>query len=431
MSERPRVLFWPIGDETLETASSDAESALSNLSKSKLDVTAVEEMTWWKPTEIPRLANSIKNCDIDAIVIFAVTYYTALCIIAIVKRFKLPTVVWTTPTRYSLAASGLAVSYLRERGHWLRLLCNEPGDESVRSEIEQIARAAHALRKSESSRIGIIGRRSPLMVSLPYDLELLQKKLGPRTIEISIRSLDKALHRIRSTEVDAKVSELKEKFGIKVSDEILTKAVRFQLAVRKLVTQYHVEGIALECWTNLFLKYGVNPCLGHVDDLMVGCEGDVVNLCGSIILRNINGVNPYLTDLLAVDEKSNTIKLSHCSAPISLAKNASEVSLVGRTEHGKVDKVGKTVFLHFEFKNGPVTLARFYGRRLDRLYLASGELRSTGEYWGGIQLDVHSDNKVSRFLDHVSGNHYLVTYGDIRPELRLFAEWNDLEVLED
>jgi L-fucose isomerase-like protein len=76
-------------------------------------------------------------------------------------------------------------------------------------------------------------------------------------------------------------------------------------------------------------------------------------------------------------------------------------------------------------------LARFYGRHLDRMHLVSGELRSTGEYWGGTQLEVHSNGDAGKFLDHISGNHYLLTYGDIRPELRLFAEWNHLEVIDD
>lgn len=428
MVTTPKLLFWPIGDENLETAASDAKNALNNLSKTSLEITPINEMTWWKPTEIPRLAKSIEGRDFDCVVIFSATYYTALCIIAIVKRFNVPTVVWTLPTRYSLASSGLAASYLRERGHWIRLLCAEPGDTSVRSEVETIARAAHALRQSRATRIGIIGKLSPLMISLPYDLQLLRKKLGPNTIEISTQSLDKALHSIKPEDVDATVSDFKKQYGVKVRNEMLVKAVRFQLAVRKLVSQHNIAGIALECWTNLFPKYGVNPCLGHLDDLTVGCEGDVVSLSGSLILKSINGVNPYLTDILAVDEKTNTIRVSHCSAPISLARNPADISIVERTDRGKA---GKTVFAHFEFKNGPVTLVRFFGKGLDKIHLTWGALRSTGQYWGGIKLEIHSNGNVGHFLNNVSGNHYLLTYGDIRPELRLFAEWNDLEVLEN
>ncbi len=428
MAIKPRVLFWPIGDENLETAASDAKAALSNLAGAPLDITPITEMTWWKPTEIPRLARSIKGRGFDCVVLFSATYYTALCIIAIVKRFKVPTIVWTLPRRYSLASSGLAASYLRERGYWLRLLCAEPDDSSVKSEVETIAHASHALRQSKATRIGIIGKLSPLMVSIPYDLELLQKKLGPKTVEISMQSLDRVLRSIKPEAVEAAVSDFKKRFGVKVQDEMLAKAVRFQLAVRKLVSQNKIDGIALECWTNLFPKYGVNPCLGHLDDLTVGCEGDVVSLSGSLILRSINGVNPYLADILAVDEKTNTIRLSHCSAPISLARNPADISLVERTDRGRV---GKTVFAHFEFKNGPVTLVRFYGRSLDKMHMTWGELRSTGQYWGGIELELHSNGNAGTFLNNICGNHYLLTYGDIRPELRLFAEWNDLEILED
>jgi L-fucose isomerase-like protein len=266
------------------------------------------------------------------------------------------------------------------------------------------------------------------MVSIPYDLELLQRRLGPKTIEISTQSLDRALRSVKPEAVESAVLEFKQKFDVKVQDAMLAKAVRFQLAVREIVSRNRIDAIALECWTNLFSKYGVNPCLGHVNDLTVGCEGDVVSLSGSIILRSINGINPYLTDILAVEEKTNTIRLSHCSAPVSLAKDSAQVSLVERTDRGKA---GKTVFAHFDFKNGPVTLVRFYGRRLDKVHMTWGELSATGQYWGGISLEVHSNGNARNFLNNVCGNHYLLTYGDIRRELRLFAEWNDLEVLED
>ncbi len=428
MGTRPSVLFWPIGDASLETAASDAEKALKNLTESPLDITPITEMTWWKPSEIPRLARTIKGHEFDCAVIFSATYYTALCVVAIVKRFKVPTIIWTLPKRYSLASSALGASYLRERGYWLRILCAEAADSSIRPEIETIARAAHALRQSRRTRIGVIGKLSPLMISIPYDLNLLQKKLGPKTVEISMQSLERALDSITQEEIEASVSDYKKRYRVAVQDQILAKAVRFQLAVRKLVSQRRVDGVALECWTRLFPKYGINPCLGHLDDLAVGCEGDVVSLSGSLILKAINGVNPYLADILSVDSKTNAINLSHCSAPTSLARSPADISLVERTDRGRQ---GKTVFAHFDFNNVPVTLVRFYGKGLDRIHMTWGQLRSSGEYWGGIKLEVLSAGNASSFLNNVSGNHYLLTYGDVRPEVRLFAEWNNLEVLED
>ena len=422
------MLFWPVGDQNLETASADAKAALSNLAETSLDITPIAVMTCRKPTDIPRLAKSVNGRDFDCLVLFSATYLTALCIIAIVKRFKVPAIVWALPRRYALASSGLAASYLRERGYWLRLLCAEPDDRGVKAEIETIARVSHALRQSKATRIGLVGKPSPLMVSLPYDLELLQRRLGPKTIEISMQSLDRALKSVKPEAVESAVLEFKQKFDVKVQDAMLAKTVRFQLAVKEIVSRNRIDAIALECWTNLFSKYGVNSCLGHLNDLTVGCEGDVVSLSGSIILRGINGINPYLTDILAVEEKTNTIRLCHCSAPISLAKDSAQVSLVELTDPRKA---GKTVVAHFDFKNGPVTLVRFYGRRLDKMHMTWGELGATGQYWGGISLEVHSNVNAKNFMNNLCGNHYLLTYGDIRRELRLFAEWNDLEVLED
>ncbi len=172
----------------------------------------------------------------------------------------------------------------------------------------------------------------------------------------------------------------------------------------------------------------MNPCLGHLDDLVIGCEGDIVSASGSLILRAMNGVNPYLTDILSVDEQSNMIKLSHCSAPISLARDPAEVKISERTDKGRA---GKTAFVNFNFKTGPATLVRFYGRHLERIHMTFGDLKSTDSYWGGISPVLESRGNAGEFLRNVCGNHYLLTYGDVRAELRLFAEWNGLEILEN
>ncbi|MGI0081448.1 MAG: hypothetical protein ACRECH_17730, partial [Nitrososphaerales archaeon] len=224
------------------------------------------------------------------------------------------------------------------------------------------------------------------------------------------------------------VSKLKEKYQINVGGNTLVKAVRFQLAVREIVKKNRLDAIALECWTKLFPKYGVNPCLGHLDDLVVGCEGDVVSMSGSLILKSINGVNPYLADIFSVDPKRNLIELSHCAAPISLANNASKIDIVERTDP---KSAGKTAFANFKLKNGAATLARFDGRKLDKIHMTFGELKDTGEYWGGMRPVVESKGNAAEFLRNISGNHYLLTYGDIREELRIFAELHGLEVRED
>ncbi|MDG7002160.1 MAG: hypothetical protein JRN15_23925 [Nitrososphaerota archaeon] len=425
---KPRILFWPLGDAKLESALDDARFALDNLKQADLDITAVKKMTWWEPTEIPKLARTLRGKKFDMVLIFSATHGTVRCSTAIAQRFKLPLVIWALPTRYSLATSGIAAGYLRDKGRWVKLICAESGDEDVRATIYSVAQAARANSQSHEKRIGIIGRLSPLMISLPYDLPLLKRKLGPTAHEISAERVERELKAVSNEEVSDAVTEYKQKYTVSVSDSTLSKALRFQFAVRKIVQRDRLDAIALECWTNLFPKYGVNPCLGHLDDLTVGCEGDIVSMSGCLIMREINGVNPYLADILSVDSKTGSITLSHCAAPISLAKDPAGVKIVERTDP---KSKGKTAFTHFDFKEGCVTLARFYGQKLDKLHIVAGTLNSTGDFWGGIKLTVASKGKWEDFLSHVSGNHYLVTYGDIRKELRLFAEWNKIEVVED
>ncbi len=431
MTSKPSVLFWPLGNPKIQSAIEDAKRALENLRAASVDVTPIDTMTWQKPIDIPKLVASVSGGAFDLLVIFSATYGTCLCSAAIVKRFKLPVVIWAAPVMNALATCGLASSHLRDRGFWVRLLSSPADDPYVRSEVETVARAAHTQRQLRKTRIGLIGKPTDLIsLALPLNAALLRKKLGAQLVRISIPTLDMALKSIDDQEVQRKSSAYQEKFSVKIGSEALAKAVRFDIAVRNLVEKYHLDGIALECWSNLYLKYGINPCLGHLEDLSVGCEGDVTNLTGSLILKNINGINPYLTDILGVDHKSNKIMFAHCAAPVSLANDPSNITVVERTDP---ERRGKTAFAHFDFKNDPVTAVRFYGKELGKIHVTTGELVSTEDYppSGGIKLVVRSHGNAANFMNNVAGNHYLVTYGDIRPELRMIAEWNGLELRED
>ena len=118
-----------------------------------------------------------------------------------------------------------------------------------------------------------------------------------------------------------------------------------------------------------------------MEDLTIGCEGDIVSTSGCLSLKAINGINPYLADMLSVNARQNTIEISHCTAPVSLSAGRSKVSIVERTDP---KSAGHTTFAHFDFRRGPVTLMRFYRRNLDKVHMTSGYLKASGNYWGGI-----------------------------------------------
>lgn len=429
IKDKPRILFWPLGNPSLESSQEDARRALENLKETGFNFTTIDKMTWWEPSEISKLARSIRMNDFDLIVVFSATHGTVRCIAKIGRLYrKTPFFIWSIPIRYSLATSAIAARYLRDIGIYVKLTNRKPEDRSIHSEVSPLARSAHAQRLSNSLRIGLLGNISPLMITLPHDLRLLQTRLGPKTSRVTMAELEHELDKVNQKKIGEKLSDYRKRYDIKVKDEILKNAIRFQLAVSRIIKKRKLDGIAMECWTNLFAKYKVNPCLGHLDDLSVGCEGDVASLSGSLILKEMNGVKPYLADILSVDQDRGTIELSHCSAPISLAADQSKVTIGERTDP---KSSGKTAFANFELRKGPVTLVRFYGREFEKIHLTCGELENTGNYWGGISLVIKSKGDVRKFLNNVSGNHYLVTWGDVRPELRYFAEWRGIEIVED
>ena len=76
---------------------------------------------------------------------------------------------------------------------------------------------------------------------------------------------------------------------------------------------------------------------------------------------------------------------------------------------------------------GSVTLFRLEGIELDRLHLTTGQIVDCDNAERTI-LHIRLDGDPRRFLERVSGNHYVITWGDQSAPLQLLAEWLTITV---
>ncbi|MEM4297817.1 MAG: hypothetical protein QW815_05565, partial [Nitrososphaerota archaeon] len=196
--------------------------------------------------------------------------------------------------------------------------------------------------------------------------------------------VDEALKGVKEVEADEFVKYISSRFKVDVSEATLRDASRFHLALKNLVREHGLNALSVECWTNLVPSYRVNPCLGHFENMIYGCEGDLPLVLASLILRYLTDITPFLSDPYGMDYEENVLTLCHCSAPLELSSSLEDVVVMGRTPVGAPELKGLTAFCNISLKRGTATIFRIQGSSLDRAHLALGEILSSKRFEGNM-----------------------------------------------
>ena len=118
-----------------------------------------------------------------------------------------------------------------------------------------------------------------------------------------------------------------------------------------------------------------------------------------------------------LDPNSNTLWLAHCTVPRSLVES---YSLRSHFESG----LG--VGIQGALPTGPVTLLRIGGKKMDRLWLAEGEILRSGdaENLCRTQVEIHltRGGTVADLLLAPLGNHLVLAFGH---HLNRLQSWHE------
>ena len=425
---RPRVGFLPIG--CIRNSDLQRDYELGRELAARIDAQVIESPLVWEQTEVLDAVARLQDVKIDMLVQYVLHGMSAEQQTLAGARCNVPTVIWALPTHYSFSSCVSAVGALRSRGRKVRMVLSPAGDPGVLSEIEMIARVGYTIAQLRHSRIGTIGGIFPNLPAAQYHRDVLADRLGPQIVHVPIARFKRFLADANKDDgaVRAELTRLRETFDVRVGDERLCSAIRFDLALRALVQEYRLAGVAMECHTELNLLFEINPCLGFADEnrgYLIGCEGDVVMVVNMQMVQLLAGCESYLGDVLSLQD--GILTLAHCGASCQFARGR-DVAIIEQTAPDTLGIEIKLAMCVPTFPLDQVTLLRLHGRDLDRLHMARGKVvaSETGER---LTVRVQLDNP-REFLDHVCGNHYLVALGDLTPQFKLLGEWMDITVIE-
>jgi len=374
-----------------------------------VDVKSAEEI-------VRKLKNEISGC------IIVVATGGTQQITRTLSTINKPTLIWAHPSQNSLPSSLEAYSKLKD-SYPVKIFYS-PLNSTALPTINSFIRVCKAIEKLKNSKIGCVGE-SPTWPLTPT-VERTIKNLGPSIVKINVSELVDKMEKVDIDKAKKFCDALKEKFGeIEVSDDDVFKGCKCYFAMRELISKYKLSAITIRCFD--LLSYNFTACIGmslcNDEGIIAGCEADLQATLTMMIVSFIADQPCWMANPSRIDEKRNTITLSHCTIATKMIKNFSKATLLPHMESGK------GVAVRGPLENREVTLVRL-GGNLNKMLIARGKIIRSDMREKDLcrtQAEVKLSGKVRDWLDNTLGNHQILMYGNWESELIDFCKFKKIE----
>lgn len=322
-----------------------------------------------------------------------------------------PVLIVAHPAHNSLAASLEVLARIQQEGAQGRVLyLQDPQDDEGLQKITDVLTDYQVSAAMKQARIGLLGTPSDWLVASSPEHETVKSTWGPEVVPISLGEVNKRIQEIPDEALSATYRDLIEgaREVREPSPQDTNDAIKVYFALKKIIETYRLDAFSIRCF-DLVLGLKTTGCYGLSqltdDGIIAGCEGDMVSTIGLFWVKELLGKTPWMANPAQLDEVNNSLWLAHCTVPRSITED------YGLRSHFES---GLGVGIQGTLANGPVTLLRIGGQRMEKIWLAEGEITQSGKAedlcrtQAQIQL---SDGKISDLLENPLGNHIVLVQG--------------------
>ncbi len=310
-------------------------------------------------------------------------------------------------------------------------------------------RAMRAIKLLKNSRIGQVGELANGFENMHTDERILEKKFG---VYIQTRhTVEDIVARAKACD-DSAVSVELEKINAegtcgRVSSGDMDKMARLNLAFMDFAKENNYNALAISCWSKFQEVYDIAVCapMSRLNEagIVAPCEADIAATTNMLIFRGLNGEAPSLSDLVALDEKDQSINLWHCGVAPTCWASAKGVTWDAHFNIGNYDENaqwhGRGVVADMQFKPGPVTICTM-DNDFDNFFIMTGDMMAEKRAYEGssgwmTNLKLNGENiSIRDLINTISvtrmNHHYPTAFGDLTNELTEFANWKKISILQ-
>jgi len=341
-------------------------------------------------------------------------------VLKMVSQLPSPTLLVAHPGHNSLPACLEILARIRRDGGEGRILFGAP--DVIAAGLSRELRVASAWEALRFSRIGLVGEPSDWLVASDVDRAFLKGNLGIELVDVSMNRLVERVTTARPPRGDVSRFTKGAQEVDEASKETLRESVAIYTALRSLIEEERLSACTVRCF-DLVTQLRNTGCyaLSRLNDerIPAGCEGDLQALFSLYVGTLLTEQAAFMANIAEIDTAARNLVIAHCSCPLSLS-----TSYVIRSHF----ESGLGVGIAARLPEGPCTLFRLGGERLNRLFIREGEIVGSPhrEDLCRTQVTLSVTEPLDPLLSSPLGNHHILVPGHHHATIsQFFAQFLD------
>ena len=384
-----------------------------------------------KGQDVKRAIKDLKESDFDFLIICVAGWIPSHAVIAVTNEFKnKPMILWGLAgdmenghivTAAAQAGTTALRKVFEDLGYKFKYIYNIIGKPSPLHKIRSFASAASAVKLIENKKVGMMGFRDMKLYNTLYEGISLKSKIGIEIEFFEMLEMLQLSEHIEDNEVEEVLNKIKQEWNFvkPAEDSFLKKGIRYYLSIKKISEENTFDAISLKDVDGMKKILNFPPALIFMllSDEMKLCtipENDAMGAVTQLIVKHLTNQCAAYMEFYEFSEKSVLMGVPDF-VPAEVVNGKVKVT---RAAFGGIS--GGLLNIS-EVKTGRVTIARLSNsgdQYTMHVSTGEGKLRSWEEAgWDNPapqlpSLEIFLDTSVEEFAQKISGQHYIIAYGD-------------------
>lgn len=398
--------------------------------------------------DVQRAINDLKGKDFDSLIICLAGWIPSHAVISITEEFRnKPMILWglagvrengRVVTPAPQAGTTALRKVFEDLGYKFRYIYNVIGKPSPLDKIKDFTLAASATKYVRKTKVGMMGFRDMKLYNTLYEGLSLKEKTGVEIEYFEMLEMLNESKEVDQNEVQQLLDKIKKEwvFTKPVDEDFLKNGISYYLAVKKIATFNKFNAISLKDVDGMKKIMGMPPAMIFMllSDEMNLCtipENDSMGAVTQLIVKQLTGQCAAYLEYYEFFEKSVLMGVPDF-VPAEVVDG--KVTVTGAA----FGNISGGVLNISKMKTGNLTLARLSNTGSEyTMHIERGEGKLINWEEAGWDypapqlpsLEIFLETPVEEYAQKISGQHYIISYGDNTEVLKDYCYLNDIKVV--
>jgi len=401
-----------------------------------------------KGVDVKRALKDLRKEEFDLLIVCLAGWIPSHAVISITNEFKSkPMILWglagdIEDGRIVTAAPQAGTTALRkvfeDLGYKFRYVYNVIGKKSPLDKIKSFALASTAAKSVEKTKVGMMGFRDMKLYNTLYEGLSLKSQIGTEIEFFEMLELVQLSKSINNNDVLALLGKIKKgwDFVKPIDEEFLKKGITYYLAVKRLVEENGFDALSLKDVDGMKKLLSFPPAMIFMllsDELNICTipENDAMGAVTQLIVKHLSGQCAAYLEFYEFFEKSVLL-----GVPDFVPAEVVEGKV--RVTSAAFGSISGGLLNISVLKTGRLTMARLSNTGAEyTMHICTGEGKLKAWEEAGWDypapqlpsLEIFLDTPVEEFAQNISGQHYIIAYGDHSQSLKDFCFIKNIRVV--